>query len=189
MRIVRHDPLEPGSIQPLELVRLNRIPNTLYFGSRKGDQIGITGSETDPPAISNHLNNIAREQGAFATGFLLPVQDRASREMPSQPEQGHAVREGISLPRPESDALAGTHDPFPVCLVEIDGDVKAIGPFHHRDVCVTRLLHRGQRAGMVHQSGAAGFCELVVALYLSCIASAQARLNRGNSSNGISWRM
>jgi hypothetical protein len=32
MRIVRHDPLEPGSIQPLELVRLNSIPNMLYFG-------------------------------------------------------------------------------------------------------------------------------------------------------------
>ena len=41
MRIVRHDPLEPGSIQPLELVRLNRFPHTLYFGSRKRDQVGI----------------------------------------------------------------------------------------------------------------------------------------------------
>src|SRR5260370_8218599 len=106
MRIVRHDPLEPGSIQPLELVLLNRIPNTLYFGSRKGDQIGITVHETDPPAISNHLNNIAREQRAFATASLLPVQDRASREMPSQPQQGHALHDGITLPQPEPMPLA-----------------------------------------------------------------------------------
>src|SRR5260370_1951210 len=113
MRIVRHDPLEPGSIQPLELVLLNRIPNTLYFGSRKGDQIGITVHETDPPAISNHLNNIAREQRAFATGSLLPVQDRASREMPSQPEQGHALREGLNLPPPHADPPPGPHALFP----------------------------------------------------------------------------
>src|SRR5260370_41126300 len=101
MRIVRHDPLEPGSIQPLELVLLNRIPNTLYFGSRKGDQIGITVRQTDPPPISNHLNNIAREQRAFATGSPLPAQDRPARERPSQAEQGHAVRDARRLLRPE----------------------------------------------------------------------------------------
>ncbi len=42
MRVVRHDPFEPGPIQPLELVRSNRVPNTLYFGSGKRDQVGIT---------------------------------------------------------------------------------------------------------------------------------------------------
>ena len=59
MRIVRYDPLEPGSIQPLELVGRNCVPNTLYFGSRQRDQVGIAVHETDPPAISNHLNYIA----------------------------------------------------------------------------------------------------------------------------------
>ena len=98
MRIVRHDPLEPGSIQPLELVRLNRLPHTLYFGSRKRDQVGIAVHKTDPSAISNHLNNIAREQRAEALGSLLPMQDRATGKMASQPDQRHVVREGIRLP-------------------------------------------------------------------------------------------
>src|SRR6266568_9479606 len=120
MRIVRYDPLEPGSIQPLELVGRNCVPNTLYFGNRKGDQVGKAVHETDPPAISNHLDNIAREQRAFATVSLLPMQDSATGKMASQPDQDHAVRERIGLPRPEGDELAGMHHPFPVCLVEID---------------------------------------------------------------------
>lgn len=98
MRIVRHDSFEPGSIQPLELVRRNRVPDTLYFSGRKRDQVRIAVHETDPAAISNHLNDIAREQRAFATGSLLPMQDCASGEMASQPEQDHAVRKRIHLP-------------------------------------------------------------------------------------------
>ena len=86
MRIVRYDPLKPGSIEPLELVGRNGVPNALYFGSRERDQVGIAVHETDPPPISNHLNDIAREQRAFATGSLLPMQDSASREVASQPE-------------------------------------------------------------------------------------------------------
>jgi hypothetical protein len=59
MRILCHEPLELGSIQPLELIWSNRVPNTLYFGSRKGDQIGIAVHETDPSAIRNYLDNMA----------------------------------------------------------------------------------------------------------------------------------
>src|SRR5436305_13543183 len=101
MRIVRYDPFEPGSIQPLELVGRNCVPNTLYLASRQRDQVGIAVHETDPLSISNHLDNIAREQRAFATGSLLPMQDSATRKMASQPDQDHAVRDGICLPRPE----------------------------------------------------------------------------------------
>ena len=59
MGIVRYDPIEPGSIQPLELVGRNCVPNTLYFGGRERDQVGIAVHETDPLTISYYLNNIA----------------------------------------------------------------------------------------------------------------------------------
>ena len=72
MRIVRHDPPEPGSIQPLELVRLNRIPNTLYFGSSKGDQIGITVHETDPVAIGDNRDDVPGKQLPVSTRRLAP---------------------------------------------------------------------------------------------------------------------
>jgi hypothetical protein len=74
MRILRHDPLEPGSIQPLELVQRNRVPHTLYFGSREWDHVGITVHETDPLAISNHLNNITREQRALSISSIFPCE-------------------------------------------------------------------------------------------------------------------
>src|SRR5579859_293327 len=136
MRILHHDALEPRSVQTLELIWLDHIPNALYLGGGKRNEIRKTIHKADPAAISRHRDNIARQQRAPASGSLLPVQDGTPGEMPSQAYQDHAIGQLVCIARPEEDAPARTHDPLAVCLVQVDGNIKTIGPFHHCRIVV-----------------------------------------------------
>src|SRR5260370_30368811 len=120
MRGMRHDALEPGAIQPLELVRCNRFLDTQYLGSRKRNQVGIAVHKADPPAVRDDLNNIAREQHAFPAGSLFPMQDRAAGKMAAPPDQGDSIRERIGFPRPEPDTPPWPPHPFSLWLVSVD---------------------------------------------------------------------
>lgn len=59
MSIMRHNSLEPGSIQPLKLEWRNGFHYTMHLSSRKRNQVRITVHKADPLAIGNDLNNVA----------------------------------------------------------------------------------------------------------------------------------
>ena len=59
MCVMHYDPLEPGSIQTVELEWRDGIPDALDISSRKGDQIGITIHKADPLAVCDDLDDIA----------------------------------------------------------------------------------------------------------------------------------
>src|SRR6266852_2768888 len=58
MSVMRHNPLEPGSIQTVELERRDGILDALHISSGKRDQVGITIHKADPAAICDDLDDI-----------------------------------------------------------------------------------------------------------------------------------
>jgi hypothetical protein len=69
--------------------------------------------------------------------------------MSSQPDQGDAIRHRISISRPDRDAVARAHHPLTVSNVQVDGNLKTIGPFDHRRIIMWMGDGDGGKAAQV----------------------------------------
>src|SRR5262245_45323498 len=77
-----------AAVDAVELQGRDCRNNSFNGPPADGNQVGIAVHEAHPTAIFHGENSVAGEKRAFTAGAFAPVEDRASRKMPADPDCG-----------------------------------------------------------------------------------------------------
>ena len=129
--VLLNRPFPPGAVNPVVGERLHGFGNSFHRPTRKRNQVRIAIHKADPATVSHDLDNVSRKQKSLRLRATRPVQDSSTREMSSQPYQGHIILQGERLTRPERDPFARPHHPLPIRFVQVNRHIELFSPIHH----------------------------------------------------------